>query len=192
MRFFHSFPQFLVGCLRWVGTWRSRDREVPALLPVYALRAGESPTTGALLVTLFALGNVVFQLPIGFASDRIERDKLLFWLALLGLCGAIALAFAKALLALRSVLRPARHMGRRELGSLYAVGLAHLGSRYSGPDLASANAAFVMLYSLGMLGGPPIAGFGMDLLPPSGFFFSVAALLALYLGLVCGRSRPHP
>jgi MFS family permease len=158
------------------------------LLPVYALRAGESPATGALLVTLFALGNVVFQLPIGFASDRMERDKLLFWLALLGLCGAIALAFVK----------PSSHFALfcgllvlwgGGVGSLYAVGLAHLGSCYSGPDLASANAAFIMLYSLGMLGGPPIAGFGMDLVPTNGFFFAIAALLALYLGLVCGRSR---
>jgi MFS family permease len=76
------------------------------------------------------------------------------------------------------------------VGSLYAVGLAHLGSRYSGPDLASANAAFVMLYSLGMLGGPPIAGLGMDLISPNGFFFSIAGLLVVYLGLVCGR-RQH-
>jgi hypothetical protein len=49
-----------------------------------------------------------------------------------------------------------------------------------------------MLYALGMLGGPPIAGFGMDLVPPNGFFFSIAALLALYLGLVSGRSRVGP
>jgi MFS family permease len=76
------------------------------------------------------------------------------------------------------------------VGSLYAVGLAHLGSRYSGPDLASANAAFVMLYSLGMLGGPPIAGLGMDLISPNGFFFSIAGLLVVYLGLVCGH-RQH-
>ena len=41
-----------------------------------------------------------------------------------------------------------------------------------------------MLYSLGMLGGPPIAGFGMDLISPNGFFFSIAALLMLYLGFV--------
>jgi hypothetical protein len=34
-----------------------------------------------------------------------------------------------------------------------------------------------------------VAGFGMDLVPPNGFFFSIAALLALYLGLVCWRSR---
>jgi hypothetical protein len=66
------------------------------------------------------------------------------------------------------------------IGSLYDLRLADLGSRYSGPDLASANASFIMLYSLGMLGGPPIAGFGMDLVPPNGFFFSVAALLVLF------------
>jgi hypothetical protein len=61
------------------------------------------------------------------------------------------------------------------------VGLAHLGSRYSGADLASANAAFIMLYALGMIAGPPIVGFGMDLISPNGLFFSMAALLGLYL-----------
>jgi len=158
------------------------------LLPVYALRAGLSPETGALFVTLFALGNVIFQFPVGFASDQMDRSKLLLSLAVLGLCGAIALAVAGtshfplfcSLLVLWGGI----------VGSLYAVGLAHLGSRYGGPDLASANAAFVMLYSLGMLGGPPIAGLGMDLLSPNGFFFSIAGLLVVYLGLVCGR-LPH-
>jgi MFS family permease len=155
------------------------------LLPVYALRAGLSPETGALFVSLFALGNILFQLPVGFVSDQMDRGKLLLSLGLFGLCGAIALALAgPSHLVLFCVLLVIWGGGT---GSLYAVGLAHLGSRYRGPDLASANAAFIMLYSLGMLGGPPIVGFGMDLLPPNGFFFSIAALLALYLGLVCGH-----
>jgi MFS family permease len=156
------------------------------LLPVYALRAGLSPETGALFVSLFALGNILFQLPIGFVSDQMDRGRLLLSLGVFGLCGAVALALAGSHLVLFCCLLVIWGGG---VGSLYAVGLAHLGSRYSGPDLAGANAAFIMLYSLGMLGGPPIAGFGMDLVPPNGFFFSIAALLALYLGLVCGRSR---
>jgi MFS family permease len=69
------------------------------------------------------------------------------------------------------------------VGSLYAVGLAHLGSRYSGAELASANAAFIMLYALGMIAGPPVVGLGMDLYSPNGLFFSIAGLLALYLSL---------
>jgi hypothetical protein len=77
------------------------------------------------------------------------------------------------------------------------VGLAHLGSRYSGADLASANAAFIMLYALGMIAGPPIVGFGMDLISPNGMFFSMAALLGLYLLLAWRMSagtaaQQHP
>jgi len=151
------------------------------LLPIYALRAGESPETGALFVSLFSLGNVVFQLPVGFISDHVGRGKLLVWLVVFSLCGAIALAAAG----------PGRFLffccllviWGGVVGSLYAVGLAHLGSRYSGADLASANAAFIMLYALGMIGGPPFVGSGMDLNSPNGLFFSIAALLALYLAL---------
>ncbi|MGH6813574.1 MAG: MFS transporter [Methylocella sp.] len=157
------------------------------LQPVYALRNGLSPETGALVVTLCALGNILFQLPIGLVSDHVERGKLLLSLGVFGLCGAIALALAGTS---RLVLICGLFVvGGGGIGSLYTVGLAHPGSRYSGPDLASANAAFIMLYSLGMLGGPPIAGFGVDLVSPNGFFFSIAALRAVYLGLVCGRSR---
>jgi MFS family permease len=152
------------------------------LLPVYAVRAGDNPETGALFVTLFALGNVLFQLPIGFVSDRMERDRLLIWLAVFSLTGAVALALAgTSHFAIFCVLLV---IWGGAAGGLYAVGLAHLGSRYTGPDLAGANAAFIMLYSLGMLGGPPIVGFGMDLISPNGFFLSTAGLLALYLGLV--------
>ncbi|MGQ0444657.1 MAG: MFS transporter [Beijerinckiaceae bacterium] len=159
------------------------------LLPVYALRAGLSPQTGALFVSLFALGNILFQIPIGFVSDHMDRAKLLLSLGGFGLCGAVALALAgpSHLVFFCGLLL----LWGGGVGGLYAVGLAHLGSRYRGPDLASANAAFIMLYALGMLGGPPIAGFGMDLFPPNGFFFAIATLLALYLGLVCGRRRPQ-
>ncbi|MGH6842136.1 MAG: MFS transporter, partial [Methylocella sp.] len=147
------------------------------LLPVYALRAGLSPQTGALFVSLFALGNILFQIPIGFVSDHMDRAKLLLALGGFGLCGAIALALAGPfhLVFFCGLLL----LWGGVVGGLYGVGLAHLGSRYRGPDLASANAAFIMLYALGMLGGPPIAGFGMDLIPPNGFFFAIAALLAL-------------
>jgi MFS family permease len=149
------------------------------LLPVYALQAGLGAQTGAFLVSLFALGNVVFQLPIGMASDRLDRRSLLLTLAVLGACGAAVLPLARTIgfSAFCFVLV----VWGGIVGSLYAVGLAHLGSRYKGPELASANAAFVMLYSVGMLAGPPVVGIGQDLLVPDGFFYSIALLLVLYL-----------
>lgn len=159
------------------------------LLPVYALRAGLGAEMGALFVTLFALGNVLFQLPVGYASDLMDRRKLLTFIAIFGLCGALILAVAQAggLLLFCGLLV----VWGGGVGSFYAVALAHLGSRYRGAELASANAAFVMLYSLGMLTGPPTMGLGMDIFGPNGFFFGIAALLALYLGVIAWRSlRP--
>lgn len=156
------------------------------LLPVYALRAGLGPQNGALLVSLFALGNVAFQVPIGHLSDRVDRPKLLVVLATLGFFGAIALAVAAA----RSfwLFCGLLFVWGGIVGALYAVGLAHLGSRYRGAELASANAGYIMCYSVGMLIGPPVVGIGQDLFVPNGFFFGVALLLALYLGVA---SRPR-
>jgi len=161
-----------------------------SLLPIYALRANLSAETGAFFVTLFAFGNVIFQFPIGFASDQMDRRKLLAAITFLGFCGAVALAF----------LGPSHFVLFCSLlvvwggivGSLYAVGLAYIGSYYSGPDLASANAGFVMLYSLGMLGGPPLAGFGMDLSPLDGLFLSIALMHVLYFTLARGRGSVLP
>lgn len=157
------------------------------LLPVYALQAGLGAETGAFLVSLFALGNVVFQLPIGFLSDRLDRRKLLLTLAVLGACGALVLPFALA--ASFALFCGVLTVWGGIVGSLYAVGLAHLGARFKGAELASANAAFIMLYSIGMLAGPPIVGTGQDLLVPNGFFVSIAMLLGLYLVLARQRLR---
>jgi predicted MFS family arabinose efflux permease len=74
-------------------------------------------------------------------------------------------------------------------GALYTVGLAHLGARFSGSDLASANAAFVILYNVGLVIGPPLAGGGLDLYPPHGFAYALALLFAGYLVVVGTRMR---
>ncbi|MHB8885276.1 MAG: MFS transporter [Methylovirgula sp.] len=160
------------------------------LLPVYALRNALSAETGALLVSLFALGNVIFQIPMGLLSDRYDRRRLLRINALTGLLGALALSFAlQANFILFATLLV---VWGGVVGSLYAIGLAHLGSRYQGPELAGANAAYIMLYSVGMLAGPPFLGVGLDL-APSGLFLAIALLLAAYLGIVSWRiGTAHP
>lgn len=152
------------------------------LLPVFALRSSLGVETGAWFVTLFALGSVAFQFPVGYIADYFERGRLLAAIALASLCGALALA----------VLPPGRALSFGALlliwggvaGSFYAVALGYLGDRFRGSDLASANAAFVMLYAGGMLAGPLVAGVGMDALGPRGLFISIDALLALYLIVV--------
>ena len=157
------------------------------LFPVYAIRAGFGAETGPLLVALVAVGNMIFQIPIGHLADRTDRPRFLLILAGLGLAGALALPFAArfglaplgALLVVWSGL----------VSGLYTVGLAHLGARFTGTELASANAAFVMFYSMGMLAGPPGLGLALDVWPPDGLFHGLAALFALYLAATARRAR---
>lgn len=154
------------------------------LLPVYALRSGMQAETGALLVSLFALGNVIFPIPMGVLSDRCDRRRLLRTIAALSLLGALLLPLAaKQSFALFACLLV---VWGGVVGSLYAIGLAHLGARYKGAELAAANATYVMLYSVGMLAGPPFLGVGLDV-APAGLFVGVAMMLAVYLAVASWR-----
>lgn len=156
------------------------------LLPVHALRNGYDAATGALFVSFVAFGNVAFQLPLGLLSDRIDRLKLIVAIAIFGLAGALAatllsphyIAFSALLFVWGGV-----------VGGLYMVGLAMLGARYTGADLASANSAYVMLYATGMMIGPPILGLTLDASPSHGLFGGVALLFALYLAVVAARRK---
>src|SRR5579883_12698 len=154
------------------------------LLPVYALRSGFDPATGAFLVAIFALGNGVLQTPLGIISDRVDRHRLLLFVAGSSTIGALLLPLARAagLGAFASLL----FLWGGIVGSLYALGLAQLGSRYEGAELASGNAAYIALYSAGMLAGPPLMGLGLDL-APAGLFIALAALLFAYFSLALWR-----
>ncbi|TWG99054.1 putative MFS family arabinose efflux permease [Mesorhizobium sp. J18] len=158
-----------------------------ALFPVYGARIGYSEAEAALLLSIIGLGNVVLQIPLGMLSDRMgDRRHMLIACAAIGLAGMLLLPMlASSWTASAAVL----FIWGGVVAGLYTIGLAHLGSRLSGRDLASANAAFVFCYGIGMLVGPQIIGIGMDALGPSGFAWSLAVFFGLYLVLVGSRMR---
>ncbi len=156
-----------------------------ALFPVYGGRIGYSEAEAALLLTAVGLGNVFLQIPLGLISDRMrDRRYLLVICAAVGLVGVLLLPLAAGNWhASASIL----FLWGGVVAGLYTVGLAHLGSRLSGRDLASANAAFVLCYGIGMLLGPQAIGIGMDLFGPNGFAWSLAVFFVAYLVLAAFR-----
>ena len=156
-----------------------------ALFPVYGNRIGYSEADAALLLTMIGLGNVLLQIPIGMISDRVgDRRTLLALCALIGLAGMIVLP---AIVTDWYLAAGVLFVWGGVVAGLYTIGLAHLGSRLTGHDLASANAAFVFCYGLGMLVGPQAIGIGMDLLGADGFAWTLAVFFAAYLVLVASR-----
>ena len=155
-----------------------------AILPLYGTAIGLSSEHAVILVTAIAAGNVLSQIPIGWLADRVNRRVLLVGSAAVGAAGAALIPLASehfwGLFALLFV------TGGIVTG-LYTIGLTQLGARYTGSNLASANAAFVMMYAIGMLVGPISLGGGLDLFPPHGFAVAIALIFATYVVLALWR-----
>ncbi|MCI4679181.1 MFS transporter [Rhodoblastus acidophilus] len=157
------------------------------LLPVFGLRAGFPPAWATFQLTLVAFGNVVFPVPIGMIADRTRKSRLLGVLALCGFAGALALpGFA----ADRTAYGIALFVWGGIVGGLYTVGLAILAEKFQGARLGAANAAYIMMYSLGMIVGPPALGVGLDLASPRGLFDALALMFMAYLALVVVLTGP--
>ena len=168
-----------------VAVFGAVEQSILAIVPVYGQRLGYTETGTAVLLMVFAAGNVGLQIPLGIASDRVRDRRVILYL-----CGIIGVAGA---LLLPVVINPTAPVWPAwtvlfvwggVISGLYTVGLAHLGSRLSGGDLAQANAAFVFCYTIGMILGPQLSGIAMEAVPPHGFAWCVAAFFAAYL-LLC-------
>jgi MFS family permease len=155
-----------------------------SLLPVYGLRNDMPEATAALLISIVVSGNIISQIPIGWLSDHSDRRKILLLCGVIGCVGAVAMPLTVSVpVAFYVVL----FIWGGFTGGLYTVGLAHLGARFTGHELANANAAFVMLYSLGLVIGPPLVGLGMDSVGSHGFAIALAGMLGAYALLVAAR-----
>jgi len=144
--------------------------------------------TGVLWLSAFVIGNIALQWPIGWLADHVDRRAVLAGCALLS-------AAATASLPLMDV------HGHFILGvlllwggisfAIYSVGLALLGQRFKGGDIARANTALTSIYTLGGMIGPPIAGTALELVGRPGFGLSVAGFyLVAGVGALLALRRP--
>ena len=160
-----------------------------SFLPVYAVGAGVSAETGTLWLSAFVMGNVVLQWPIGWLADHADRRLVLAGCTL-----------ASTLLMIALPLVPAQSPGVIAVimlwggisFAIYPVGLALLGQRFRGGDMARANTAFSLTYILGGLVGRPITGAAMDSFGDRGLGWTLAVfyVAACIAAVVAWRRAP--
>ncbi len=169
---------FVFGCF---------EQAMLGLFPVYGARTGHGETAIAVLLVMLALGNIVAEVPIGILSDKVrDRRSVLAGCALVCVAGTVALpAFATQPIMVAIYLVVCGGAA----GGMYTAGLAHLGARLSSGELAQANAAFVMAYSIGMMVGPYAIGIATEYHDPHGFAWSLALIVMIYLMVLMWRMR---
>lgn len=145
-------------------------------LPVYGVEIGVDAKAATLWQTAFVIGNLVLQLPIGWIADRLPRLGVLLACVLASAVSAVILPFVGAS---PWTMWPLLVIWGGIAFGIYTVGLTILGQRFAAGDMARANAAFVMLYTVGSLIGPPISGAAMDIFGGRGLGWSLAGAYAL-------------
>ena len=162
-----------------------KEMSMAALLPVYGVRSGLSVPAAAVMLTAVALGALAFQLPIGWAADRMNRYLLLIIVAAAALVGALLLPLIVTLGGLALWLGLAFWGGA--FSGVYVVAMVLVGERFRGPDLVTASAAFGLLWGSGGLAGPILSGSAMDIWGSDGFPGLLAAATALFVLLAVYR-----
>jgi len=151
------------------------------LSAVYADRIGLVLAAIALFASLPVLSGAVAQIPVGFLSDRVDRRVVLVAIALVAICADVAF------LALRPEDRAVNLALAGLFGaavfSMYPVIVAHASDHAVPGTYIQISGGLLLLYGIGGIAGPLVAGWSMSVFGPSGLFVTTLAahvLLVLY------------
>lgn len=148
--------------------------------------AQEGLSLGQISVFVGALyvGGLFLQYPIGWASDRMDRRKLI-----MGLSAAAALVMTVA--AFVPLPFPAYVGVAVILGGItnpvYALLIAHTNDFLSREQMAGASAGLIFLNGFGAIFGPTSTGWVMETVGPSGFFLFIGLLYTALAGYALYR-----
>lgn len=155
------------------------DGGMLGFLSVYGVREGLSIESAALTITTLALGNVFFQVPIGWIADHTSKSGTMVACFLTAAIGLALLPFAITTIWVWPLVL---FMGAAGFG-IYTIGLAELGDRFSGADLIAGTSAFSTVWGLGALVGSVVCGLAMDWFGPHGFPSALLVIFVAYLAI---------
>jgi len=156
---------------------------------VWGTQSGLNLQQISVFIGAMYLGGLIFQYPLGWLSDRMERRRLVVVLSAIGgglmlLTALLPMGFALQVamaLALGGIVNP-----------VYGLLIAHTNDGLEPERMPGASSALLFLNGLGAVFGPLITGQMMTRFGPPGFFLFIAVLLlalALY-GIWRSLARP--
>ncbi len=151
---------------------------------VYGTQAGLSIGQISTFVGIMYVGGMLMQYPIGWASDRIDRRRLIVLVAGLGVAGTligfVGFGGFTGLLIASFVIGGTAN-------PLYALLLAYTNDYLDNDDMASASGRLVFINGTGAIAGPLITGWVMSVFGPGGFFLFIGVLMTVLIGYALYR-----
>lgn len=153
-----------------------------ALGAVFARRYGSSTADVTLFITAGIAGGALFQYPIGWLSDRIDRRYVMLFLSV----AAVAASAAVALTVMRELHLIAVFLFGAATMPLYAISLATAADNSSAEEFVEIGTSVLLLNAIGAASAPVLLGQLMSLFDATALFWSfagISALFSVYLGV---------
>ncbi len=161
------------------------DASLFAHIPVHQVRTGHTEQLAVLSLSVFMAGNLALQYPLGWIADHTSRRHAAVATAAIIVAGAIA--YPLLLPAMGPPFWLMMFVWGGVSWGMYTLGLALLGERFGPAQLATANAAFVMMYEMGSITGPVASGAALDRWPAFGLPIAVGGVAALFIVIAVAR-----
>lgn len=185
VRLFNVSPLGCVGMFFLGGVFSAQF----GMSAVFGTLAGLSVGQISLFVSVIYIGALLFQYPIGWVSDRMDRRILILIVALIGGVGSLIGAFAMDVFSL--LLVSAFLLGGMS-NPLYALLIAYTNDYLEHDDMASASAGLLFINGMGAIAGPVVIGWTMGAIGPRGFFLFVGGLLLVLAAYALWRMTQRP
>ncbi len=157
--------------------------------PVFGTSIGLSTAEISVFIGAIYLGGLVLQYPIGYASDRMDRRKLIAIVTLVGTGGClVALVFGGSFYAL--VLTAFLIGGTSN--PLYSLIIAHTNDFLANEDMASASGGLIVLNGVGAAGTPIFVGYLMQEFGSAAFLVFIAVMMGLIAAYAMYRMTVRP
>ena len=177
-RLFTSSPLACVGMFLLGGVFSAQF----GMSAVFGAQIGLSLSQISLFVASFYIGAMIFQYPIGWVSDRMDRRLLILLISAASATGSASAYFAGGYF---FALVFAAFLVGGLTNPLYSLLIAHANDFIEYEDMASAAAGLLFVNGVGAVSGPIIIGYAMNAFGPEIFFVIIALLmatLAIYAG----------
>lgn len=177
-RLFTSSPLACVGMFLLGGVFSAQF----GMSAVFGAQIGLSLSQISLFVASFYIGAMIFQYPIGWVSDKMDRRLLILLISAASATGSASAYFAGGYF---FALVFAAFLVGGLTNPLYSLLIAHANDFIEYEDMASAAAGLLFVNGVGAVSGPIIIGYAMNAYGPEIFFVIISMLmatLAVYAG----------
>ncbi|WP_342041945.1 MFS transporter [Bacillus sp. OTU2372] len=142
--------------------------------PVYALRTNINVSSVSVFLSVFAVGSIITQLPLGMLSDQYGRRNVLMTVLILGF-----LSFTMASFVEHSFigLFTAFLFSGMVVGSTFSLGISFMTDLVPRYLLPTGNLLCGISYSVGSLSGPIIGGLFIKFFQNVSFFYIISTML---------------